>query len=414
MRRFLVFIIGIVLSAEVFSLEIDYRLTGRGGAIMPDGKVDKIAGKPGEWLGGSVGGELAVTFHPEWPSMRQWNNAGLGVALSYWYHMQDELLGQSIAPYVFLDIPLVKVPHFVLGLRPGLGCSFQTKTFANTIDKPVYEVQSLAGSGGNYSIGSVFNFYFPEALYLEFPIKNGWSVIAEGGWYHISNGSIKQPNSGYNIFSGGIGARYVPTQDSWTEQSKLYQAPDEREKKWEIELALSAGGREVYYRDNAHFLTGSIQCAAYWRAHNIFRLGGGIDVFYDGAYVPRDTHFNKTNLQAADANGKDCWRLGISLQPEFVIGQFTAGIHAGVYLLDQIKNLEPSKEAKQSPTGKLDKGIFYSYDILNAGSAGYPDGWLYTEIVLRYHLPWHLFIQGEMKAHLTKVEYVGAGIGVWY
>jgi hypothetical protein len=61
----------------------------------------------------------------------------------------------------------------------------------------------------------------------------------------------------------------------------------------------------------------------------------------------------------------------------------------------------------------LDKGIFYAYDLLNAGSAGYPDGWLYTQIVLRYHLPYHLFVQASMKAHLTKVEFVSAGLGVY-
>ena len=62
----------------------------------------------------------------------------------------------------------------------------------------------------------------------------------------------------------------------------------------------------------------------------------------------------------------------------------------------------------------IKKGIFYPYDILKAGSAGYPDGWLYTQIVLRYHLPFHLFIQANMKAHLTKVEFVGIGLGTWF
>ena len=136
-------------------------------------------------------------------------------------------------------------------------------------------------------------------------------------------------------------------------------------------------------------------------------------MFYDGAYIYRSTYFDKTNLAAARTNGADCWRLGVSLQPEFVVGQFTAGFHFGVYLLDPVKNLEPADEARLAESGRLNKGIFYKYDLLRAGSAGNPDGWLYTQIALRYRLPWHLFIQGTMKAHLTKVEFVSLGLGVW-
>ena len=54
------------------------------------------------------------------------------------------------------------------------------------------------------------------------------------------------------------------------------------------------------------------------------------------------------------------------------------------------------------------------YDFLKAGSAGYVDGWLYTELVLRYHLPWHVFIQAMMKSHLTKVEFISLGLGFYY
>ena len=69
--------------------------------------------------------------------------------------------------------------------------------------------------------------------------------------------------------------------------------------------------------------------------------------------------------------------MGVSVQPEFVIGQFTAGIHFGVYLYDPIKNREVEEKSEEHERlwkqGELlDKGVFYAYDLLNAGSAGYP------------------------------------------
>lgn len=406
-KRLALFLLGCVC-LPLCAVETDYRLSLRAGAIMPDGKVDDMVGQKGKFVGPSLGAEFAVAFRPDWRALHDWNDASLGVSLGYWYLGEDRLLGSAITPYLFMDIPLVRCPHFVLGLRPGIGAAFVTKTYRNTVpDGHLY--QDLTDA--NRSIGSVFNFYFPEALYLEFPIRSGWSLLAAGGWYHISNGSMVQPNSGYNLLSGELGARYSVSSATTT--------PPARErtiltKRWEVELAFAGGGRQVYYQDRQTFFACELQLAAYWRAHPIFRLGGGVDVFYDGAYTRRQTRFQKTNLAAAREDGSDCWRLGVSLQPEFVVGQFTAGFHFGVYLLDPVKNLEPYTEAQQAEGGRLSKGIFYRYDLLKAGSAGNADGWLYTQIVLRYRLPWHLFLQGTMKAHLTKVEFVSLGIGTYF
>lgn len=421
MRRLLSILCFVLCVCSARALEIDYRLSLRSGVIMPDGKVDAMVGRRGQWIGPTLGGEFAVAFHPDWQALRAWNNASVGVAVGYWYlgdawanTTGKDLLGSAITPYVFLDVPLVRLPHFVLGLRPGIGAAFITKTYRNTVPEGHLYIDL---QDANQSVGSVFNFHFPEALYLEFPIRRGWSILAAGGWYHMSNGSLVQPNSGYNIFAGEVGVRYTdPGKDtprSEHQPDKADPRPVRKRKAWEVELAFVGGPRQVYYRDRQTFFACELQAAAYWRAHDIFRLGGGVDVFYDGAYTRRQTGFQKTNLAAAREDGSDCWRIGVSLQPEFVIGYFSAGFHFGVYLLDPVKNLEPLEEAAASPTGRLDKGIFYRYDLLKAGSAGYPDGWLYTQIVLRYRLPWHLFIQGTMKAHLTKVEFVSIGVGAW-
>lgn len=388
---------------------MDVRASFRAGAIMPDGKVYKSAGldKDG-WIGPTMGAQVAFTFHPEWPALHEWNDAAVGVALDYWYYGNPKL-GHAIAPQAFFEVPFVRRPHFVMGLRAALGVAFLTKTYRNTVPEG-HLFKDVVDA--NQSIGSVFNFYFPEIFFFEFPLRDGWSITTAVGWYHMSNGSTVQPNSGYNFFAGEIGARYTPpTEETYIVRPHTFRQYG-KNKRWELEASIAAGARQVYYGDNQTFACAEAQVAAYWRAHNIFRLGGGVDVFYDGAYVPRETRFGKTDLQKANPNGADCWRLGVSLQPEFVVGHFTAGFHVGVYLLDPVKEMEPYKTAVAG-TERLKKGIFYSYDIMNAGSAGYADGWLYTQLVLRYRLPWHIFIQGTMKSHLTKVEFVSLGLGVW-
>ena len=379
----------------------------QGGAVMPDGKVDKVVDAPKEWHAPVWGVNVGVDFAPDWQALKDWNNATIGVGLSYW-NMGHELLGHAIAPYAYMNIPLVKLPRFELGLRPGIGAAFMTKTYRNTVPEGQLFVSV---TDANQCVGSVTNLYFPEVLYMNFPLAKGWSISLAGGWYHISNGSTVQPNSGYNIFGAELGVKKVVDE---VERRVGYEARDKEEdaKKWSVAVAGTMGGRQVYYRDQQTFVVGSMHAAAYWHAHPIFRLGGGVDVFYDGAYIQRETHFGKTNLDLAQPG--DCWRVGVSVQPEFVVGNFTAGLHVGAYMYDPVKALEPQWREDGLPTERLDKPVFYAYDLLNAGSAGYPDGWLYTEVVLRYHLPWHMFVQAMMKSHLTKVEFISLGLGFWY
>lgn len=407
--RKLLFILLISLSTtHLCAIKVDYRLSGRSAWIMPDGKVDEVVDNKGAWIGPAWSIDFSATFHPQWQSLRHWNGAGIGVGFSYW-NLPHRLLGQAFAPYTYMDIPLFKSKHFVLGLRPGIGVGFMTKTYLNTVAE---ENKFVSVVDANECIGSVTNLYFPEMIYLDFPIAKGWSMGIAGGWYHFSNGSIRQPNSGYNLFAGELSLKYSPPPVAVQRNAISHNRSTKTEKNWSICAGATAGGRQVYYRDQQTFFVASMHMAAYWHACPIFRLGGGVDAFYDGAYIQRSTHFKKTNLEAAQAG--DCWRIGVSVQPEFMVGNFTAGIHIGAYLYDPVKELEPYNQAIKSPTGRIDKPIFYSYDLLKAGSAGNPDGWIYTEVVLRYHLPFHLFVQAMMKSHLTKVEFVSIGLGVYY
>ena len=381
-----------------------------GGGVMPDGKVDKVVGNKSEWHVPVYGVDIRASFSPSWQSLQHWNNATVGVGLGYW-NMRHQQLGHAITPYIYMDIPLLRLPHFELGLRPGIGAAFMTKTYRNTVEDGHLFIDV---TNANECIGSVTNLYFPEAIYMHFPISKGWGMGISGGWYHISNGSTRQPNSGYNIFAGELAVKYdfATTDKPEKQETKPSHVSSPISKNWSIALSATAGARQVYYRDQQTFAVASMHAAAYWHAHNIFRLGGGVDVFYDGAYIQRKTYFKKTNLAAAQPG--DCWRIGVSLQPEFVVGNFTAGLHLGAYLYDPVKELEPYEEAVLSENGRVKRPIFYAYDLLKAGSAGYPDGWLYTELVLRYHLPWHVFVQAMMKSHLTKVEFISLGVGFYY
>ena len=247
------------------------------------------------------------------------------------------------------------------------------------------------------------------------------------------------PNAGYNMFAGALGVRYQPnvqrdnaqgTKEKPKRRMTTKELHEEVEKPWAVEISATGGAKQNYYADNQNgqrfFGVATLKAAAYWVPVSIFRLGAGVDAFYDGYYGAVNdeyaaenpgapvTYFGKTYLRTSDV--KNCFRVGFSIQPEFIIGRLTAGIHVGFYLFDPVKNLEPYDASGKDPNAihkygdPFNRGIFYSYNFAEASN--YQDGWCYMQFVLKYHVLDNLFVQLGLKTHGVRAEFIDAGIGV--
>ena len=414
--------------------ELAYRVGAGTGMMMPDGKVDQWLQRP------LIGGSFSVEFLPtgRWHCLQQWNNASIGVGVRYLNLGNDKTLGSALAAYGYMNQPFYNGTHFRIGVRPTVGLAAVTKTYCNTLPDGVAPYSAAKGSDGkliaNWSIGSILNAYLAMELYMDFPIKDGWEITLNGGWHHISNGSIMHPNAGYNMLGGELGVRYAPgeskvkSQESKVERpepdvpKKLYDGVD---KPWAVEISATGGMKQNYYKDNINgqkfYGIASLKAAAYWVPVSIFRIGAGIDAFYDGYYSAVNdeyaaenpgapvTYFDKTYLRTSDV--KNCFRVGISIQPEFIIGHLTAGIHVGFYVFDPIKNLEYKEDILTKNEGKpYNLGVFYPYDFTQASNK--KDGWCYMQFVLKYHVLDNLFVQLGLKTHGVRAEFIDAGLGV--
>jgi len=420
MRKIILFI-GCIACLQAFAVEVDYRLSLRSGMLMPDGKVDAFIQRP------VLGGQFSVEFLPtgKWHCLQQWNNASIGVGVNYLNLGNEAKLGSAIAVLGYMNQPFYTGQHFGIGLRPAVGIAAVTKRYSNTYEgaTPYHD-----HTNANWSIGSILNAYLALELYMDFPIKDGWAITLSGGWQHMSNGSIMHPNAGYNIIGGELGVRYYPNAENYERPEpdvprKLY---DGVEKKWAVEISATGGAKQNYYGDNRNgqlfFGAATLKAAAYWVPLSIFRLGAGVDAFYDGYYACVSkafaaanpdapvTYFGKTYLK--ESNIANCFRVGLSIQPELVIGKLTAGFHVGFYVFDPVKNLEPYAEAKAADEAgtPLNRGIFYAYDFSKASN--YQDGWCYMQFVLKYHVLEHMFVQIGLKTHGVRAEFIDAGIGV--
>lgn len=367
-----------------------------------------------------LGGEVAVEFMPDYvhPWGTHLNGSSWGVAAAVYNFGNDQKLGSAVAVYPFVDFHLVYRPHFLFSIRPGVGLSFNTKRYSNTISddlrwKSLYNGPDKSDPA-NQAIGSMFNAYLTAQLVFEFPIRNGWSIEASGGWNHMSNGSITAPNGGLNMVTGQLAAKYFPHHTAYRQPNNRDNQLTWREKTWGMEIVGAGGLRQLYYQDRKFYGIASLSVAGFYRPCQIFRIGLGADAFYDGVYSAVNvgspdeikTNYHKTYTTKENST-KNCFRVGVSLMPELVLGRLTAGFGFGIYLWDPHKNWESYADVVENGGEPLKRGIFYKY----SDTANKQDGWFYTRAQLRYHITDHFLVSVALKTHLQKAECIEWGIG---
>jgi hypothetical protein len=355
-----------------------------------------------------MGGALSIEWQTVGDSYwhRYFNYPKIGVSGVFMSLSNPEMLGNLFAVYPYLQVPVVKTDFFSLNVKTGGGLAYITKNYKNS---PHLEgtLNGIDGTknGANGAIGSPLNVFLALAANVEIPVSRSFSLTADAAYNHASNGSTVQPNSGINMLNAYVGVKYQPKPQK---NNTVYSFENNISKKIQVELTLSGGWRELYYKDAKTYPIASMALAAYKPLTNWYRMGLGVDAFYDGVFgyvnVPQKSgQFQKTFIEKDEFKNKI--RAGISWQHEAMIGKLNAGFHFGVYLFNSIKNLEPYGDVRKNNGKPLDKGVFYGYDIDKE------DGWFYTRAIVKYNITTHFYAAVGIKTHLQKAEFIEWGLG---
>lgn len=370
--------------------------------------------------GPALGGEIAFEFVTD--GTKSWhieyNYPELGFALQVIDFHNPEIMGQMISVYPYINLPLAKNNSIAFNVKIGGGVGFCTAP--TDLKAAIADPRSIKEKAGDYNFatGSVFNFALSAGLNVEFKVHKNFSICADMMYNHYSNASLAQPNAGLNLLNGYLGLKYMPI---YKESPKaLDSIASNPTKRWSGEIILSAGGKKLYYKDTHFFACASLNIGGYYQTCNKHRVGVGVDLFYDGAYIPtysfdeisnsyvKDNTYTKYGRTFTNTNEfKNKIRCGINIANDLIIGKFMVGFQVGIYLYDPIKNMEPSLEAKEAAENgtSISKGIFYAYDIQSA------DGWNYFRITAKYKITEHLLANVSFKTHLQKVEFAEFGLG---
>jgi hypothetical protein len=151
------------------------------GRILPN-----YPGHPSAPLSLSVSASLCQSNeHTSWGS--NFRNPETGLALRLAYLGNNEILGNQISVYPFVNFQLNKKPKPIY-LKLGLGLALFNKPYDSITNK------------SNQVLGSVLSWHFNGTFYKTLMRTNDYEFRLGLGYYHASNGHIQIPNYGLNAF----------------------------------------------------------------------------------------------------------------------------------------------------------------------------------------------------------------------
>jgi len=172
-----------------------------------------------------------------WHKAYNYPTCGAGIHIFDFYNASE--IGTPVVIYGFLSSAFKRWDRFSLiyDLEGGLSMGW------NPYDPST--------NPWNKAIGSKFTGYYSTGLYLEYELGKRFIVNA-GVWFnHFSNGSIIQPNWGFNTVSPKINVKYRLSKEMFDYPKKI---PITIEKKNELVISLFSGVKnfmsDTIQRDN--------------------------------------------------------------------------------------------------------------------------------------------------------------------
>jgi hypothetical protein len=233
-------------------------------------------------------------------------------------------LGNPLAIYGAMSFPLKRWGTMSFNFDMGFGLAFNWESYME--DKY------------NLAMGASESIIFSTAFSLEKKFQNGLRFNLGTGFVHFSNGSLKVPNLGINIFTPRAGIGY---DFSRPEQPFRYQVVPEYRKNSEIYFSVFTGWRNImYYGSDVDSITQ--RKGVYYRCYGIAgaynyqisyksKFGIGLMTDYLG-YVNSSITAENGKLVGHPASLSDGFEVSIYPSYELVMNKASLVLQPGFYI----------------------------------------------------------------------------------
>jgi hypothetical protein len=281
-----------------------------------------------------------------WDQLYRYPDRGFG--FNFYYLGNPETLGRASSIYYYFRIPILKKTKFSFNYKLSGGLAYLEQE--------------------NIAIGTHVNLFFNACLDTKISIGGKFELINAFGATHFSNGAIKMPNLGVNLFTYSIGLIYkLP--NSWNEN--IIQELPPLTKRNILSIAISAGIKEKRPNGNIGYTVASTSLDYLYQLGLKHKIGSGLDIFYDKSLFELMDPDSSLSLR-----NKDIMRYGCHLSFEAQIYKIILGIQLGTYL-------------------------YAKYD---------EDGKIYQRIALKYVLSKNLLLNISLKTSKGVADFVEWGV----
>jgi len=196
-----------------------------------------------------------------------------GASLTYINHGNDAV-GSSISLSGFLQPTIVGGERHDLSGCVSVGISYVENPY-DPIDNPVQQ-----------AIGTHLNFFVEGQLIYTFDLTSRFDLQLISGITHISNGARRLPNTGFNILSLGLGARYK----LYNHSTNFLPAFNGREIEYNVgslsHYGIFRGGiKSMRHLDNSLYPAFGFNYTSAYRYHVLGSFTAGLDVDYNEGFV---------------------------------------------------------------------------------------------------------------------------------
>lgn len=240
-----------------------------------------------------------------------------GASLTFMDH-GNPATGNSLALSGFLQPTIIGVGRHDLSGRVSVGLAYMPNPYDSN-DNPTQQ-----------AIGSHLNFFVEGQLIYTYDLTDRIDIQMISGVTHISNGARRLPNTGFNILSLGLGARYKLTQQS----AAIIPAFNNPELDYDAgsfshQLFLRGGVKSMRNLDYRIYPAVGFNYTLAYRYHGLGSFTGGLDVDYNEGFVRERMALN------SEQEGYDpftSWRWGVALGHELHMNRVSLITQYAFYL----------------------------------------------------------------------------------
>ncbi|HBF89435.1 MAG TPA: hypothetical protein DDX39_12405 [Bacteroidales bacterium] len=285
---------------------------------------------------------------------QHYNNPTTGLGYLY-ANFGNKILGNTHGLYSFMNVPIIHRLKFNFNVQIASGLAYITQKF-DADDNYL-----------NTAIASRLNYYFNLSFDTKINLSRNIQLRPIVSLSHFSNGAIKKPNLGLNLFMAGCGFVYSFNKTE-IEQKNI----DENfSRKNYFMFNYSAGSKQTFAYDKTNYFISSISIDYKIQNNPISIIYFGTDFFYDNSLKMR------IESQENNFNPIDSYRAGIHVGYDLKISRLSIILQIGGYCFSNFNE----------------------------------DGWMYDRLGLRYELNKNISVHVMLKSHLEVADFVEWGVG---